>query len=136
MKWVVDTNVWVSALATRGLCADLVRTAMRRHGNRIELMICPAIRDETLRVLREKFAATDERLVAAEVALDWPESVFSPAWQPPAGFPDPDDVPIVSAALSAGAVLVTGDRVLLELEIPGLEIITPRVAYQRLLEPE
>lgn len=132
MKWMLDTNVWVSGLATRGLCADLVRIVMRQHGSRIELLICDAIRDETLRVLQGKFAASADRLRAARLALDLPDLVASPEWLPPQDFPDPDDVPIVAASLGAGAVLVTGDRALLDLTIPAPEIIAPRVAYERM----
>ena len=55
--------------------------------------------------------------------------------KPPADFPDPDDAPIVGAALAAGAdLLVTCDRALLALAcIEGLAIVTPREAYQNLL---
>lgn len=63
MKVLFDSNIWVSALATRGLCADLLRHALRRHGHGdFELLICATVHAETQRILRDKFGATPETL--------------------------------------------------------------------------
>jgi predicted nucleic acid-binding protein len=135
MKVLFDSNVWVSALATRGLCADLARFAIERQGfGDFELLSCEAVWLETQRILREKFKAPDDAIEAARQAMSTARRVESGDWQPPPGFPDPDDIPIVGAALGAGADLfVTGDKALLELrEIEGMSIIDPRAAYLRL----
>lgn len=136
MRLLPDSNVWVSGFATRGLCADLLRLALRRHGQPdFELLICTAVRRETRRILREKFGADDMDLVAVDQAMAWAREVPSALWQPPEDFPDPDDAPIVGAALAARAdLLVTGDRALLALGmIEGLALVQPRDAYERLL---
>ncbi|MGB5148218.1 MAG: putative toxin-antitoxin system toxin component, PIN family [Porticoccaceae bacterium] len=135
MKVLLDSNVWVSALVARGLCADLLRVALRRHGLAgFELLLSDAVRSETLRILRDKFKATEAGLDAARAVMGLAREVAQGDWQPPAAFPDPDDVVIVGAALAAGAdLLVTGDKALLELGvIEGLPIIAPRAAYERL----
>jgi putative PIN family toxin of toxin-antitoxin system len=135
LKVLLDSNVWVSALVARGLCADLLRVALLRHGLAgFELLLSDAVRSETLRILRDKFKATEAGLDAARAAMALAREVAQGDWQPPAAFPDPDDVVIVSAALAAGAdLLVTGDKALLELgAIEGLPIIAPRTAYERL----
>jgi predicted nucleic acid-binding protein len=137
VKLLPDSNVWVAAFATRGLCADLLRLALRRHGRAgFELLTCAQVREETLRILRDKLGASTATLSDVRTAMVMARDVPPADWQPPADFPDPDDVPIVGAALVAGAeLLVTGDRALLALAcIDGLAIVTPRTAYQRLLD--
>ncbi len=32
MRVCLDSNVWVSGFVARGLCADLLRAALRQHG--------------------------------------------------------------------------------------------------------
>lgn len=56
-------------------------------------------------------------------------------WLPPDNFPDPDDVAIVGAALTARAdAFVTGDKALLDLSrVEDLPILNPRTAYERLI---
>lgn len=135
MKYLLDSNVWISGFGTRGLCADLIRLALQRHRRSdFELLICDSVQSETLRKLRDKFGATDEDLRPVQTALAWATWVSEPVWQPPTDFPDRDDAPIVGAALSSAAdALVTGDRPLLALKrIENLTFITPRAAYERL----
>lgn len=130
-----DSNVWVSALATRGICADLVRLALRQHiEGRIALSISDAIEEETLRILRQKFHAPPELLDLTRQTLALPRRVTPVAWQPPADFPDPNDVSVIATALTAGADwFVTGDKALLELHrVEGLSLVSPRTAYLRL----
>lgn len=135
MKLLFDSNVWLSGLVARGLCADLLRLALQRHGHAgVELMLCATVRDEVLRILRDKFKATDAGLDAARATMANTREVANGHWQPPADFPDLDDAPIIAAALAAGADLfVTGDKALLALgAVQGLPLIAPREAYLRL----
>jgi len=136
LKVLFDSNVWVSALATRGLCADLLRHALRRHGRGdFELLICAAVCKETQRILRDKFGAPPATLHLAQVAMSLAREVPEPVWLPPDNFPDPDDVVIVGAALAARAdALITGDKALLDLgRVENLPILNPRTAYERLV---
>ena len=132
-----DSNVWISGFATRGLCADLLRTALRRHGlGDFELLTCAAVRAETQRILRDRFKATEADLAPVRMATTTAREGAAGDWVPPPGFPDPDDVPITGAAIAAGAtLLVTGDRRLLDLRQVGeVAIVAPRAAYERLLD--
>ena len=136
MKVVLDTNVWVSGLVARGLCADLLRMALRRHGaGDFELLLPDAVRAEVLRVLREKLLATDEALAAVQAAMDEARAVGAGSWQPSPDFPDPTDAPILAASLAAGAdFFVTGDAALLALaKVEELPVVSPRQMYSRLV---
>ena len=50
MKVFLDTNVLVSAFATRGLCADVLRQVLAEH----ELLVGERVLREVGRVLRAK----------------------------------------------------------------------------------
>lgn len=134
MKLFLDSNVWISALATRGVCADLVREALRRIGLDIEIVSSAQVRTEVRRVLADKFGVPRSELAAACEPLRYADELAPGPWEPPPGFPDPDDAPLIAAALAAQADLfVTGDRELLALgAVEGLAIVDPRTAYLRL----
>lgn len=135
MKLLFDSNVWLSGLIARGLCADLLRFALQHHGHGgFELMLCAPVRDEVLRILRDKFKATESALDAARATMVSAREIANGHWQPPADFSDPDDAPIIATALAAHADLfVTGDKALLALgTVQGLPMIAPREAYLRL----
>ena len=135
MKLLFDSNVWVAAFGTRGLCERLVAHTIKLDDLAVvRLMICPAIRQEVIRILEAKFRLSAEELARATVVMDGVDNTPDGRWQPVGVFPDPDDVPIIGAALAAGADLfVTGDQALLELDrIEGLPIVTPRTAFLKL----
>ena len=64
MRVFLDTNVLVSATASRGLCADVFRTAIEFH----ELVVSEHLFEELTRILRTKFDAPDD-LIAETVWL-------------------------------------------------------------------
>ncbi|MBK7144604.1 MAG: putative toxin-antitoxin system toxin component, PIN family [Xanthomonadales bacterium] len=135
MKVVFDSNVWLSGLVARGLCADLLRHALQHHGHAgFELMLCAPVRDEVLRTLRDKLQATEPALDAARATMTSAREIANGTWLPPADFPDADDAPVIAAALAAQADLfVTGDKALLGLgAVQGLPVVAPRQAYLRL----
>ena len=61
----LDTNVLVSALATRGLCADLYERLITEH----ETVIGEQVILEVLDILQRKFKATPTLLVNIEAEL-------------------------------------------------------------------
>ncbi len=135
MRLLLDTNIWLASWISRGLCADLVRLALARHDSGLaQVLVCPAVREEAFRLLRNKFGADRHQLAQAMAVFQYVTEIPDGRWTPPPGFPDPDDVPIVGAAVQADATaLVTGDRALLKLQaIGGLAIIDPREAFLRL----
>ncbi len=124
MKVFLDTNVIASAMATRGLCADVFRTAIEFH----DLVVSPRLIGELQRILKSKFGASSD-MIADVVWLLRQDTITSEAL-PLSDIPlsDPADIAIVSSALNGGAdILVTGDKEVLGLKRLGnMQIVTPR----------
>lgn len=115
----------VSAFATRGLCADVLRVVLAEH----ELVIGEIVLREVERGLTRKLRVADE-VAAVDLALLRGRPV-QPTARPPKGSPvrDADDARILATALAAGAdVLVTGDRHFLDVRdrIQGITVTDPR----------
>lgn len=125
MRVFLDTNVLVSAHATRGLCRDVLRLILAEH----TLLSGEAVLGEVERVLTTKFRLPRE--VVEEVVAFLREHHVEPRPESVGDLRvrDPDDAWVLASALAAGAdVLVTGDPDLLELAgaISGLRITNPR----------
>lgn len=134
MRIFLDTNVLVSAVATRGLCADVLQAVLARH----ELILGETVLEELQRVLPEKFRvplATTQEVIAL---LRREATVIGGA--PPLGVAvrDPNDLPVLEQAVAGEAdFLVTGDRDLLEIAAVPVVIVSPRGFWERLrLETE
>ena len=129
MKVFLDTNVIVSATATRGLCADILRTTIEFH----ELVVSEHLLNELQRILKDKFGASPN-LIADVVQLLLQNTVMAES-QPlvDVSLKDAADIAIVSSAIHGGAeLLVTGDKEILTLKRIGfLEIVTPRQFWER-----
>jgi putative PIN family toxin of toxin-antitoxin system len=129
MKVFLDTNVIASAAATRGLCGDVLRSAIEFH----ELVVSEQLLEELRRVLKAKFGATPD-LVADFVQLLRQDTILADP-QPllDLDLKDIADIAIVSAAINGGAgMLVTGDKEMLALKRVGnLAILTPRQFWER-----
>jgi putative PIN family toxin of toxin-antitoxin system len=120
----LDTNVLVSAFATRGLCADVLRYILAEH----RLVVGEVVIEELRRALHEKLNLPPGQVEAIEELLRDQEVVAKP--QAPAAAPErnPDDRWVIASALAAEVdLLVTGDKDLLDLggEAP-LPILDPR----------
>ena len=113
MRVFLDTNVLVSAFATRGLCADVLRTVLTEH----ELIVSALVLSELERVLQTRIGVPGPTVQAIITFLSrFPEAPV-PTDMPPLPIRDPDDRPILAAALGADVdVFITGDRELLALE--------------------
>jgi len=128
MRVFLDTNVCLSALFGHGLCAELLDYLLIEQ--RLHIMVSAPVIAEFERIATDKFCVPHEEVVAARVFLE--DFLVSDEPVPlPDDFPDPDDAPIVGAAVAAGADLfVTGDQALLALgKIEELPIRSPRDAY-------
>ena len=129
MRVFLDTNVLVAAFATRGLCADVLRTVLAEH----ELVISSTVIEELTRTLIEKIRVPEPSVQEIAVFLRAFASLANaPVSPPPVAVRDPDDSVILAEALAVSAnVLVTGDKDLLEAgEVPGIEILTPRGSWE------
>ena len=130
MKVFVDTNVLVSAVATRGLCADVLREVFASH----ELVVSRQVLDELDRTLRLKFRVESEIVEEYVRLLETNATIARPGSLSGVDLDDKDDLAILGAATASGArVLVTGDRELLELaRVRSLRILSPRGFWESL----
>jgi putative PIN family toxin of toxin-antitoxin system len=132
MRVMLDTNVLASAVATRGLCADVLRAVLAEH----ELAICPQIISELQRVLKDKFALP-RPLVNDFIRLVREEAILcEPGNLPGIELKDKDDLGILSAAVGGEVnVIVTGDKEIQMVgTVAGVKIMSPRQFWQELTE--
>ena len=126
MKAVFDTNFFIAAFVSSGICAKLLLRARR---GRFQLIGSPYIFKEFEQVLTKKFSITrNEARDASKLIAEATHVMVDPA-EPVRGIcRDPDDDAILACAL-AGEVdyLVTGDADLLALKsFEGTQILSPR----------
>jgi len=126
----LDTNVLVSAFATRGLCADLFELVLLEH----ELVLGVQVVQELNKALRTKLRLS---ALQAKAVLDFvsDEAVETIAGAAPANVrADPADARVLGDALAAKAALfVTGDAALLRLHaIETMKIVSPRGFWERM----
>ncbi len=123
MKVCLDTNVIISAVATRGLCADLLQVILTEH----QLVLGETVLAEVPRILQRKIRVPADIIAELEVYLRKQAGVISvPTVRPVKGL-DAADAAVVGEAVAGGAdVLVTGDRDLLDLPKPPVKIVSPR----------
>lgn len=135
MKIFPDTNVLVSAFATRGLCPELLRHIIAEH----ELLGGEVVLDELERILRVKM-----KVPAILIAEHLRTLRYHPIAPIPKTLPDyvirgKDDNLVLASAIATGAeVLVTGDRDLLAVsdEVTELRIVAPRALWELLRPPQ
>ena len=134
MKVVLDTNVWVSALAfPGGTCDQLLQYFIRQLA--IEIIASPFILHEFERVLREKIGLSSDETRVALQTLRTVTALVEPK-EPIEVVKEKDsDNRILECAVAAEAdLLVTGDtKHLLPLKIfQGIPIRSPREVFDRL----
>ena len=124
MKVFLDTNVLASALATRGLCAELFESVLTGH----DLLASSELLAELRRILITKLLIPADTAYAFISLIEANATSLTTPAEFPAGIPDPDDAPLIAAALAGGAeCFVTGDKALLDLDsVAGMPVITPR----------
>jgi len=120
----LDTNVLVSAFATRGLCADVMRHVLAEH----ILVTGEVVLKELRRALRVKLKVPLATVDAIEGLLRDNVVVPKPKFPSDLEVRDPDDRWVLASALAGQAdILVTGDRDLLDLgDQAPLRIVDPR----------
>ncbi len=134
MSVFLDTSVLVAAFATRGLCADVLRTVLAEH----ELLSSATVVGELTRALIERIEVPEPTVREIAAFLRVSASLADrPSSAPPVAIRDPDDALILGEALGSRAdVLVTGDEDLLEAgEVPGIKILGPRGFWQLVRGP-
>ena len=124
MRVFLDTNVLVSAVATRGLCADVLREVLVSH----QLVISSPLLNELSNILHSKFGIPFNVITEFIEMLNQDVILSEQTESAVIDIQDQDDVIILSTALSGGAELfVTGGKEILALgKIQHMEIVSPR----------
>jgi uncharacterized protein len=130
MRVLLDTNVIVSAVTTRGLCADVFRAVLSDH----ELVTCPKVLQEVRRILHTKFAVPDN-LISEYLELIRRDAILAEGKETlDVRLKDVVDIEIIASAISGKAdILVTGDRELQGIRrVRKLRILSPRAFWDEL----
>lgn len=131
MRIFVDTNVLVSALATRGLCTDLLQILIAEH----ELLIGEVVLTELERILTRKLKIPPDAVARHLKGLRRHTVIPKPAALSEYEVRDADDSLVLASALVGEAdILVTGDKDLLSIreEVHELSIVDPRGLWEQL----
>ena len=123
MRIILDTNVVVSAFATRGLCADLFHVIVAEH----ELVLGETVLAEVSRVLSDKLRLPKNHVDDLEAFLRRQATVVKgPRSHAAQGLDSPDARVLSEAVAGAPDVLVSGDGDLLELVNSPVRLVSPR----------
>ena len=124
MRVFLDTNVSVSAFATRGVCADVLRVVLTEH----TLVTDEVVLRELGRVLRKRVGLPLGAVNEIDQFLRGHEVAPKPATRAAVPKRDPDDQWVVASAIESRVdVLVTGDRDLLDIASDApIKIVDPR----------
>ncbi len=130
MRVFLDTNVLVSALTTRGLCADVFRVVIAEH----DLIVGELVLDELRRVLTQRFRVPPQGVREAETYLRTFEVVARPATPADVRVRDESDRWVLASAVAGRAdTLVTGDADLLTVgDWETIRVLSPRAFWEEL----
>ncbi|MEW6714089.1 MAG: putative toxin-antitoxin system toxin component, PIN family [Nitrospirota bacterium] len=123
---VFDTNVFIAAIITEGVCSKVLHRARARD---FSLVSCPFIIAEIRRVLSKKFHLSyDETASAIEPISEAIAHIVEHNLKMANICRDADDDNIIACAVAAKAdYLVTGDDDLLEIKgYQDIKILSPR----------
>jgi uncharacterized protein len=131
LRIFLDTNILISALATRGLCAELYERILTEH----EAVIGEPVVQEVCSILKRKFKANDTTLAKVEAELRLLEVIPAQPSAPALPINDKEDPWVIACALQADVdYFVTGDAELLALgNVAKMPIISPRVCWDKLV---
>ena len=130
MRVCLDTNVLVSAFATRGLCADVLQLVLTEH----QLVLGEQVLSELGRVLRKKLRVPEQVAAEAENLLRREAVVVTDAPALDLPIQNPDDLAVLAQAIAGeAAILVTGDGDFSDVvgHAP-VRILTPRGFWEEL----
>jgi len=112
MRIVLDTNVLIAALITRGVCRDLLEHCVQRH----QIIVSDFILNELRENLKNKFRFHTHEIDEAIALFTAEMQTVSPVLMEKAVCRDPQDDMILATAIAANAeCIITGDGDLLVL---------------------
>ena len=130
MRVFLDTNVLVSAFASRGLCAEVLELVLLDH----DLILGRNVLRELEKALREKVKLPVARLTEIVAFISSEATQVIDHAEPANVKVDEPDALVLGEALTSHADLfVTGDAALLRLASVGaLKIVSPRQFWELL----
>ena len=130
MRVLLDTNVIISVVTTRGLCADVFRAVLSDH----DLVTCRKILHEVQRILRSKFSVPAELIFEYLELISHDAILAEPGGMPVVLIKDRNDLEIIAAAIAGDAdVLVTGDAELQGIKsVQTVRVLSPRAFWEEL----
>ena len=130
MRIFLNTNVLVSAFASRGLCADLFELILVEH----ELVVGTQVLAELRRALRQKIKLPAARCDEIDEFLQEHGGMLAESVTPVIAAVDDDDARILGQAIAGAAdVFVTGDAAIQRLaKIGRMRILSPRAFWNSL----
>jgi putative PIN family toxin of toxin-antitoxin system len=130
LRVFLDTNVLVSAFATRGLCADLLELVLLQH----ELILSRSLLSELEKALRLKVKLPARDAAAIGDFLSDEAAQLLESSPPAVAAVDADDAVVLGDAAGGNAeVFVTGDAKVLALgRYAEFRIVSPRAFWEML----
>lgn len=124
MRVVLDTNVIVSAFASRGLCSDILELCLAEH----KIVLSLFILQETRRALTRKIKLPSSLASNIQEFLSAKSEIVAPASVTPRACRDKSDLKVLGTAEAGkAAALITGDKDLLDLKkFKTIAILSPR----------
>ena len=121
----------IAAIARPGVCTELVDEVARYH----TLIISQYILNEVGRKLRDKFGLSQEESLAITSGIERQGELVEPSAIRADACRDPEDLPILGAAVGGKAgLIVTVDKDLLSIgEFQGIPIVKPGEFWKRSL---
>lgn len=128
MRVFLDTNVLVSAFASRGLCADVLELVLLEH----DLILGQNLRRELKKALRDRVKLLAPRSSEIVEFLAGEAVVVIEGAQPGGAKADADDALVLGEVHGGQAeMFVTGDAALLKLEtVEGFRVVSPRQFWE------
>ena len=127
---LLDSNVWLAALAHDGFCRRVVDESAAVSTRVVTPFLCAEVREKLVTKFHRTQEQADElvsKLISVSLLKDDAGEISSP-------LRDPKDNPILAAAVAYRCkFLVTGDEDLLELKsFRGVEIVSVRAFAERM----
>jgi putative PIN family toxin of toxin-antitoxin system len=126
----LDTNVLVSAFASRGICADLFELVLLEH----DLIVGSSVLRELEKALREKVKLPGARVAELVDFVAGEATLVVEKAEPVVARVGADDAIVLGAAcLGQAEMFVTGDAALVRLgTVRGLQVVSPRQFWETL----
>ena len=124
MNIVFDSNIYIAAFATHGVCHLMLESCITEHGVFISDFIFGEVKEKLIKKIKLPPETVDEIIsyLGEQAIVTNPKNLVSDICR------DPDDDNIISLGIAAKAeYIVTGDRDLLDIgQYASLHMVSPK----------